>query len=435
MKIAWFTPFNKQSAIGRYSKFAAEALSKYADVDIFTFERGKRKRHDTTLKVIFFTVDSVEQQLLNYDIAVYNMGDYGPYHAKIYDVMKRFPGILISHDISLHNFMRYYFIEYKKDEKAYRELLRLWYGKETEETIINAANNYEDWSEVDFYKYSLSETVADNALSVIVHSENHRRFIGQYYKGDISVVSILDMNDNLDVLDPKINFNGYPEKRLHILTVGNVNKNKRIHKVIETLGKDAVLAEKYDYYIIGSLENRKFKEYLEDLIMKYDLADSVHLLGFVEHEELAYYYHGADIISNLRYPAYEGASASIVEQLVLGKACLVSNTGVYAEIADESVIKIDPEREDEELRRKLREIADNPAILDIIREKAMLYAKEKLDRDLYAKKVYEICRSAVFRKPLFGLMDNLSSIMNEMPSVDQTGLPEHVASILEELYL
>ena len=37
MRIAWFTPFEKESAIGKYSKHACEALSKVADVEIFAY--------------------------------------------------------------------------------------------------------------------------------------------------------------------------------------------------------------------------------------------------------------------------------------------------------------------------------------------------------------------------------------------------------------
>lgn len=241
MKIAWFTPFNKQSAIGRYSKFAAEALSKYAYVDIFTFENGNM--HSSKLKVVIFTAESVELQLLEYDVAIYNIGDNGEYHAKIYDVMQRFPGILIDHDICLHNFMRYYLIGHKKNEAAYNELLNQRYGEKAANEITEAVKDYDDWAMVDFYKYSLSEAIADNALSVIVHSENHKRFMKQYYNGPINVITHLDTNDKLDDLDSGIDFSGYQSNKLHILTVGNVNRNKRIHKIIEALGKDSYLAQ------------------------------------------------------------------------------------------------------------------------------------------------------------------------------------------------
>lgn len=432
MKVAWFTPFNIKSAIGRYSKFAVEALSKYADVEVMVFQSGEL--HKTSCKIVHFNQDNVDDILKNYDIAVYNMGDNAEYHSEIYDVLQRHPGVVIEHDICMHNFMRGYYLSKKNNPQKFMDLLEKNYGQEAAEMIFKAGQNEKEYKELDLLKYRLSEHIADSAFGVVVHSKYHESYAKQYYQGNIEVIAHLDTNDNLDVLDEKIDFNGYEDNRIHILTVGNINENKRIHKIINALGENSDLVSVFDYTIVGAQGNKYYINYLNELIKTYNLADSVHMVGFVDHTELAYYYAGADIVSNLRYPAYEGASGSIVEQMSLGKCCMVSNTGVYAEIDDGCLIKIDIDHEEEQIAQILRSILDGKVKLDIISENAKRYARQHFDRDLYAKKMYEFLKLVVFQRPLHVVNDKVISVMGEMPEVLSTELSERISFEMSSLY-
>lgn len=432
MKVAWFTPFNIESAIGRYSKFAVEALSKYVDVDIFSFQNSNL--HDTNQKIVYYDQKSVCEKLENYDIAVYNIGDCAEYHSDIYEVLQKHPGVVIDHDICLFNFMWGYWINYRSDPAGLVKLLEKTYGKDDAERIWKLSNIPGGLSTLDLRTYSLAESIGNNALGIIVHSNYHKSYVEKFYKGDIGVVAHLDTNDELSELDYSINFTGYSGNKIHILTVGNVNENKRIHSLIQVLGENENLAKYFDYTIVGSKSNIHYCKYLQRIIKQYRLENQVKLVGFVSHKELAHYYHKADLISNLRFPAYEGASGSIVEQMSIGKACIVSDTGVYSELNDDSVLKISPEKEEQDLKRVLNMILLDRSIIEKTSENAKAYAEKYLDRDLYARKVYAFLKQITFEKPVYELADHCVNILADMPSILDLQVFEKITGEIRELY-
>ena|GEM_PF-1259355 len=433
MKIAWFTPYNIESAIGRYSKFATAALQKYVDVDIFVLQ-SKQRRHESECRIVYYTLENVGEILLKYDLAVYNIGDNSLYHSGIYDVLQLYPGIIIIHDISLHNFMRGYYLLHRNQPDIFRALLEDEFGTAEAERLIRIGNNPEEYTKLDFLKYNLSKHIANNAFGVVVHSKYHKKYLREYYQGSMAIIAHLNTNDNLDKLDESVEFNGYQIGKTHILTVGNLNENKRIHSIIEVLGKNSKLAEAFDYTIVGSKSNKYYCDYLNKLIKLYKLENVVNMVGYASHEELAYYYHGADIISNLRFPAYEGASGSIVEQMAIGKCCMVSDTGVYSEIDEDCLIKINPQFEVEQITNILYDCLNEKVNILDIEQKAKDYAEKHFDRDIYAKKIYEFFKEIVFQRPLHVVKDKCINIMTDMPTIADTSMPQRLANITNELY-
>ena len=136
MKVAWFTPFAKQSSIGYYSKCAAEDLSKDAEVDLFISEQTDL--HKTQLPIINFDQSNVLSMLESYDICVYNMGDNPIFHASVFDVMRLKKGIVISHDYVMHNFFRNYYLSMNDNGSVYKNALEKLYGRKDTIEIIKA---------------------------------------------------------------------------------------------------------------------------------------------------------------------------------------------------------------------------------------------------------------------------------------------------------
>lgn len=411
MKIAWFTPFNVESAIGQYSKYAAESLSFYVDVDILTFQ--KQRLHPTSLNVVYFDQENVESILNQYDTCIFNMGDYADYHRQIFDVMRRHRGIVIAHDLCLHNFFRGYYLAQKNGLEQYIDDLDSLYGPKAREEILNAAKSVAAWSRLDLLKYSFSERIAKLASAVVVHSRFHRNFMAHFFHGALEVVPLLDMNDLQTA--KSLSTGAYDSNgKIHLLTVGMVNPNKRVASVIEAVGDTPQLKKLIDYTVIGSLENTGYVNQLRELIKRYDLAKNVHLLGRVDAAKLSAYYQGADIVVNLRNPALEGASASLGEQMCLGKCVIVSNTGCYAEVPTSCVIKIGAENEIEELKNTLLKIVSQPQILRKYAGNAKRYAIKNFARNKYGKKLFDFLIKVQFQKPLEQLTEQLATEFRDM---------------------
>jgi hypothetical protein len=65
--------------------------------------------------------------LKTYDVIVYNMGNNAEFHAGIYEVMQRYPGIIILHDYVLHHFFAGYWLDKKEKPELYFKIIREQY--------------------------------------------------------------------------------------------------------------------------------------------------------------------------------------------------------------------------------------------------------------------------------------------------------------------
>jgi glycosyltransferase involved in cell wall biosynthesis len=75
--------------------------------------------------------------------------------------------------------------------------------------------------------------------------------------------------------------------------------------------------------------------------------------GEVSQQELQHAILDSDVISCLRWPTLEAASASAIEAMLYGKALIVTNTGFYAEMPDSCALKINQDNEVPEIQSAL----------------------------------------------------------------------------------
>src|SRR5215471_1240304 len=98
MRIAWFTPLSRMSAIARFSVQVTASLSKMLDVDLCYFDTGEVRDSAVTAKRFQSAASIPSSTLSTYDLVIYNFGNYLPFHKEIYLLSKRWPGVCILHD-------------------------------------------------------------------------------------------------------------------------------------------------------------------------------------------------------------------------------------------------------------------------------------------------------------------------------------------------
>ncbi len=413
MKIAWFTPFNKRSAIGNYSKHATEAISRWNEVDIYVNydpNEGKEELYDTPLKIKRYEGLEVVNELNDYDICVYNMGDNAIYHSAIYEVLKVKKGIVIAHDICMHNFIVGYNCVYKKQYQEYLHILEKEYGEEAVKFLSEALKSSDEWKKIDFLKYNMLRYICGDALGIVVHSKYHESYIKEVYKGPVLTTPLLCMNEWEDDENSKERNNDI----VNFLTVGMVNSNKHIDLIVKVIGKNKILREKVRYYVVGASTNKEYFGEIKKLIKYYNLENNVFLLGYVDDEEMGQKYKEADAIINLRYPALEGGSASLVEQMLDGKCIVVINTGVYSEIPDECVCKIEPNNMEMNLEKSMLEIVENSQLAINYGMRAKTYAKLEFSEESYGNRMNEFLEEVAFSLPLYEVVQKCNDTLQCM---------------------
>ena len=149
---------------------------------------------------------------------------------------------------------------------------------------------------------------------------------------------------------------------------------------------------------------------------------------------LAAYYRDADVLCNLRNPALEGASWSLVEQMSLGKPIIVSDNGFYSEILGECVFKISLENEEEELAKTLLHIIRNKDVLSSKGESAKKFVDENFNQGKYAKSFMKFIERIVYGKPIEALMNKLTYHMNQFRINSDMKIVNNISEHVEALF-
>ena len=422
MRIAWFTPLSEKSAIARVSVAVTAALAKYAEVDLWYADSG-RVREAQTRTVFFEDGSAVEpDKLAKYNAVVYNFGNHLPFHRDIYLVSRRVPGICVLHDTVMHHFFAAYYLEHMRSPELYVRLMQKWYGDDgrrvAEAAVRGVSRVWETDAVVD---YPLFEETLHGAYGVVSHSRFSLEKIAKVYAGPSHKIFL-----PYDTVSPKAvlgraGIEVGPDVML-LVTVGYVNANKRIESVIEALAGWATPG-RVKYVILGPYEEG-YRRRLERLIRSNGLEGVVRLTGYASEEVLAAHLTAADVCLNLRYPALEGASASVIEEMLYGKAVIVSDTGFYQELPDDCVRKVRPDHEREDLALVLQTLLADAGLRKDMGQRAREFAESNCRATVYARQILKFIGQVRAARPLIELADRLSGelrrigVDGEMPIVD-----------------
>jgi glycosyltransferase involved in cell wall biosynthesis len=342
MKIAWFTPLARRSAIGEFSVHVAGELAKFAEVELWTSDAPPLL--DTELPVVRYQPGSSElNDLSQHDALVYNMGDYLPFHDDIHAVSREHPGVVILHDRVLHHlFAGKWLIGPDSSRQLYVERMRAYYGEHGAQVarLSLEGERRPVWeSDEEVLSYPLYEEGLLDAIGVITHSEGQADDIRARWIGPVRALHLPCYSDTLREVD-----GGPPPESagpVRLLTVGHLNPNKQVHRVVEMLAADPKLAAQVTYTIVGPDDG--FKSYVSDLrrfVARHVDRLNVEILGWQPPERLDQLMRQTDIFVNLRHPVMEGSSASLMRQLAYGRPVLCFGSGFFGELPGEAVVRV-----------------------------------------------------------------------------------------------
>lgn len=106
MKLAYFSPLNPQpSGISDYSEELLPYLTAHAEIDLFVDGFQPTNQNLLDLKCFDYRNDPTALEFLSeYDAVIYHVGNDHRYHAGIFKVMKRHPGIAVFHEYVLQDY-------------------------------------------------------------------------------------------------------------------------------------------------------------------------------------------------------------------------------------------------------------------------------------------------------------------------------------------
>lgn len=191
---------------------------------------------------------------------------------------------------------------------------------------------------------------------------------------------------------------------LRVVTFGNINPNKCADRVIRAigLGKEPGRVE---YRLVGAIEPA-----MEASLRELAAEAGVRLVvrGPVDDDDLMQELRQAEMVSCLRDPVLEGASASAIEAMMQGCAVMVSDAGFYADLPDDCVLKIPGATDVGGIAAGLERLfADRNRLAELGR-KARAHAMATFSPDAYAAS-------------LLDLIDDVRVASAYLPTIDRIG--------------
>jgi glycosyltransferase involved in cell wall biosynthesis/ribosomal protein S18 acetylase RimI-like enzyme len=407
MRIAWFTPFNRRSAVGEFAHQVTVELAEHADVEIWAPDIGEVRSTDLPLRR-FALEPELLRRLRDVDHIVYNIGDHLPYHAAIYDASRGYPGIVILNDRTYQHFFAAYWIERNRGAR-YIERMEAFYGTAGRRAAEDSLAGLREpvWErDDDAMRFPLFEDVLVGARGAIVHTESHAELVRRRWLGPVGQFTYPAYPPPRGDREKAYAWE-HDSSRLLAVTVGHVNRNKQTHKVVEALIRNRGLGERVRYVIVGPYDlTGAYASSLLQTIERERLQGTVDVLGFRPDEEVAALMDAADLFVNLRYPAMEGWSASLGQQLALGKPTLVTDTGNVAELPDDVVVKVAPEN-DAALERALSSLVEDETLRHKIGTAAAEFASDRSPKR-YAREFIEFVDEVRSWAPILELCDTVT---------------------------
>lgn len=166
----------------------------------------------------------------------------------------------------------------------------------------------------------------------------------------------------------------YKLPKQYAVYVGNVNWNKNLLNLTQAsldAGVDLVLIGK-SFEVKDNLDHPELESYKEFLRL-YGQSKNIHILGYIQEEELVILMNGAKL---MLFPSFaEGFGLPILEAQSCGIPVITSNISSMPEVAGDSALLVDPYSV-ESISKAIKEILNNKKISDNLIEKGFENIKQ-----------------------------------------------------------
>jgi glycosyltransferase involved in cell wall biosynthesis len=265
------------------------------------------------------------------DPVVYQMGNSALFHASIWEVARRHPGLVVLHEPCLMHFFCGLLVD-RQDTDGFVKLMAEHYGPSgwwaAQEVVCGRRSL--GWAS---RLFPLFEPVVDRALGVVVHTGKAYRAVKRH-----GGCPVLQANLPCAPRFPAGAVRPVAPGPFRLVVFGHIGDNRCLPDLLRAL---AGLAER-DRFVLDVYGQVAQPAPVHELIAQYALAGTVTLHNHVSDAVLDTALAAADLAVNLRYPTMGEASHSQLRIWDHALPSLVTRTGWYASLPDDAVVKVRP---------------------------------------------------------------------------------------------
>jgi glycosyltransferase involved in cell wall biosynthesis len=381
MRLNWFSPLlPERTDIAHYTARLAPALMRRFDVVFWTDLRADAQALPAGANIQIFDAKCVEERAINRQLLcglnVYNFGNDARFHAGIFQVAHRIPGLVVLHDTRLHGFVFELYRHAEPGWAGYLDLARELYGKGGEararQIVACEGRTIEESAE----DMPFVEAMVNNAIAAVCHTKTAG--IDIRARSDVPILTLALPFVSLSER-PNVSREWAPPWRF--VMFGYLNSNRRLESVIRALSG---LRDQLDFRldIFGTLWDQPL---IEAMIARSGLSSCVTVHGFVPEKNLDEAIASAHLAFNLRYPTMGEASGGILRNWAHATPALVTNVGWYADLPDQVALKVSIENEIADIRRGVLMLAERPRDFETMGMAARVWLSQAHSPDAYVE--------------------------------------------------
>ena len=396
MRLLFFTPALKKSAIGRMAALVVrELLAQGHDVTVVRSEAKVLQHqdvHDFDTEIVAWNELSDHKEIIQTaDHFIYQIGNHFPYHEGCLHWMPLLPGIVSLHDFFVGHLF-YAWAETRREDADV--ILKMNYGPDAATNFFSYATS-ESFIERTRDISPMTEWISSMALGVITHSSWGSDRVQKGCTGPVQIIPL--PYDAVNFVEktwtPPEQFDD-----IVLLTIGHINPNKRVGSVIQAIGSCPVLKARITYRLVGHCEPEVV---LSLSAMARQMKVRLVICGEVDDKVLANEIMACDIVSCLRWPTLEAASASAIEAMLYGKAVMCTDAGFYSEIPDDLVMKITANNEIADIVDCLNKLIAESSLIGLMGKQAKEWALKTYSARNYALAIADISSLVAKAEPRF----------------------------------
>jgi hypothetical protein len=436
MRIAIYTPMALASAIGRVNAIVADELIRRGiPVTLVRSEHPKDATRAGPIHPSTASVDDAAKYDANpgafaagFDAVFFSLGDEASFH---YFAIKHGmiqPGIAILYDLNMTNALSG-FCALEPETLNFREVMSIIHGDTVGQEIdaAHATRTFFQWYERAMVQYPTFEWALVRAHGCLAHSRDVAEAVRKS-TGLIVAATPLPLVRHAEAVSS--NFAATERVRL----VGHINDNKRTQSVAAAIGTSRELCSRLEYHIVGPIDPtiRAQIEMVGGGV--WGDAGFITFHGRVDDETLDAVMADAHIACCLSWPALEAGLPSCMEAMARGLPTVVPNTGVYADIPDECVIKIDLARETDHLRDVLLQLVRSPELRATLGAAGRAYVVRNHSTKRYADDLLRLTSQVLAARPALLVLDRMGSVIADLGVNPSCRVLARVAQVIESMF-
>lgn len=427
MKINWFCPLPpaRTSIADDYLAGILPSLSQQAELILWTDQNSWDSHLDK-----YATVRSYDPRRISWpelhraDLTFYNIGNNHLFHASIWQVSRRHPGIVVLHDLRVHNFFDSLYRGPWRDVAGYyREMLR-YYGDEglrAATEYVNGTATIDSMTE----RFPLTPLALENSLAVVVHTEEAFTQVESLKQWPVALASL---PRTLPPNDPETLHSATPPYRL--IMFGYMGRNRRLESVLEALGS-LPERESFRLDIFGEIADGRA---LRKRIAKLNLERLVKLHGYTAEAELNKALQASHLAINLRYPTMGEASGSQLRIWSHALPSLVTGVGWYSSLSQDAVAHVRVEHEVDDIQSHLRAFLNHPEQFVKLGQRGLTTLREQHAPEKYVQTLLDLASHVHqfrVRKSAYDLAKRAGTIMGSLANASRE--PIRIAEKIYEI--